>query len=95
MATEFLPAGRLAVLDFLRVTEEMLRSRDAFFPARVDPNSDVVIDNDGVQMMIDPMSFPYLMGSIVDYKEDLQGSRFVIDNPNAKTTCGCGSSFSI
>lgn len=48
MATEFLPAGRLAVLDFLRVTEEMLRSRDAFFPARVDPNSDVVIDNDGV-----------------------------------------------
>lgn len=56
---------------------------------------DFLIDNDGVQMMIDPMSFPYLMGSVVDYKEDLQGSRFVIDNPNAKTTCGCGSSFSI
>jgi iron-sulfur cluster insertion protein len=46
-------------------------------------------------MMVDPMSFPYLMGSVVDYKEDLQGSRFVIENPNAKTTCGCGSSFSI
>lgn len=56
---------------------------------------DFLINNDGVQMMIDPMSFPYLMGSVVDYKEDLQGSRFVIDNPNAKTTCGCGSSFSI
>ena len=56
---------------------------------------DFVIENDGVSMMIDPMSFPYLMGSVVDYKEDLQGSRFVIDNPNAKTTCGCGSSFSI
>lgn len=56
---------------------------------------DFVIDNDGVQLMIDPMSFPYLMGSTVDYKEDLQGSRFIIDNPNAKTTCGCGSSFSI
>jgi iron-sulfur cluster insertion protein len=56
---------------------------------------DFVIDNEGVSMMVDPMSYPYLMGSIVDYKEDLQGSRFVIDNPNAKTTCGCGSSFSI
>ncbi len=58
-------------------------------------DGDFVIDNDGVGMMVDPMSFPYLMGSVVDYKEDLQGSRFVIQNPNAKTTCGCGSSFSI
>ena len=56
---------------------------------------DFVIENDGVSMMIDPMSFPYLMGSVVNYKEDLQGSRFIIENPNAKVTCGCGSSFSI
>jgi len=56
---------------------------------------DFIIDKDGVSMMVDPMSFPYLLGSVVDYKEDLQGSRFVIENPNAKTTCGCGSSFSI
>jgi len=56
---------------------------------------DFLIENDGVSMMVDPMSFPYLMGSVVNYKEDLQGSRFVIENPNAKTTCGCGSSFSI
>ena len=56
---------------------------------------DFIIDNDGVAMMVDPMSYPYLMGSVVDYKEDLQGSRFVVDNPNAKITCGCGSSFSI
>jgi iron-sulfur cluster insertion protein len=56
---------------------------------------DFIIENDGVSMMVDPMSYPYLMGSVVDYKEDLQGSRFVIANPNAKTTCGCGSSFSI
>ena len=56
---------------------------------------DFIINNDGVEMMVDPMSFPYLMGSVVIYKEDLQGSRFVIENPNAKTTCGCGSSFSI
>ncbi len=58
-------------------------------------DGDFVIDNEGVGMMIDPMSYPYLAGSVVDYKEDLQGSRFVIENPNAKTTCGCGSSFSI
>ncbi len=56
---------------------------------------DFIIDNDGVCMMVDPMSFPYLINSVVDYKEDLQGSRFVVENPNAKTTCGCGSSFSI
>ena len=56
---------------------------------------DFIIDNEGVKMMVDPMSYPYLMGSVVQYKEDLQGSRFVIENPNAKTTCGCGSSFSI
>lgn len=56
---------------------------------------DFLIENDGVSMMVDPMSYPYLMGSVVNYKEDLQGSRFVIENPNAKTTCGCGSSFSI
>ncbi|MFK8012362.1 MAG: iron-sulfur cluster insertion protein ErpA [Marinicellaceae bacterium] len=58
-------------------------------------DGDFIINNDGVEMMVDPMSYPYLMGSVVNYKEDLQGSRFVIENPNAKTTCGCGSSFSI
>ena len=58
-------------------------------------DGDFVINNDGVEMMVDPMSYPYLMGSVVNYKEDLQGSRFVVENPNAKTTCGCGSSFSI
>ena len=48
-----------------------------------------------VALLIDSMSFSYLIGATVDYKEDLQGSRFLISNPNAKTTCGCGSSFSI
>jgi iron-sulfur cluster insertion protein len=46
-------------------------------------------------MVVDPMSFQYLLGSEVDYEEGLEGSRFVIRNPSAKTTCGCGSSFSI
>lgn len=48
-----------------------------------------------VKLLIDPMSFQYLLGAEIDYKEDLQGAQFVIRNPNAKTTCGCGSSFSI
>lgn len=53
------------------------------------------VNKKGVQLVIDPMSYQYLMGSTVDYLEDLQGARFVVSNPNAKTTCGCGSSFSI
>ncbi len=56
---------------------------------------DMIMEDHGVSMMVDPMSFPYLMGSTVDYLEDLQGSRFVVSNPNAKSTCGCGSSFAI
>ncbi|OAI48795.1 iron-sulfur cluster insertion protein ErpA [Gammaproteobacteria bacterium SCGC AG-212-F23] len=47
-----------------------------------------------VQLLVDPMSFQYLVGAEIDYEEDIEGSRFVIRNPNAKTTCGCGSSFS-
>lgn len=47
-----------------------------------------------VSLLVDPISFQYLAGSEIDYKEDLEGARFIIRNPNAKTTCGCGSSFS-
>jgi iron-sulfur cluster insertion protein len=53
------------------------------------------VNKQGVELFIDPMSYQYLMGSTVDYLEDLQGARFIVTNPNAKTTCGCGSSFSI
>ena len=53
------------------------------------------VNKQGVELVIDPMSYQYLMGSTVDYLEDLQGARFIVTNPNAKTTCGCGSSFSI
>ena len=56
---------------------------------------DTRVENYGVAMVVDPMSFQYLLGSEVDYEEGLEGSRFVIRNPSAKTTCGCGSSFSI
>ena len=56
---------------------------------------DTAVVKDGVTLLVDPMSFQYLAGSEVDYKEGLQGSQFMIKNPNATTTCGCGSSFSI
>ena len=56
---------------------------------------DTRIVNDDVTLIVDPMSFQYLIGAEVDYKDDLEGSRFVINNPNAQTTCGCGSSFSV
>ena len=56
---------------------------------------DSKVENGGVTLLIDPMSVQYLMGAEIDYKEDLQGAQFVIRNPNAATTCGCGSSFSV
>lgn len=55
---------------------------------------DTQVANGGVTLLIDPMSIQYLMGAEIDYREDLEGSQFVIRNPNATTTCGCGSSFS-
>jgi iron-sulfur cluster insertion protein len=55
---------------------------------------DTTVENKGVKLLIDPMSYQYLVGAEVDYKESLEGSQFVIKNPNANTTCGCGSSFS-
>ncbi|MDH1442887.1 iron-sulfur cluster insertion protein ErpA [Pseudomonas sp. GD03721] len=56
---------------------------------------DTIVEREGVSLVVDAMSFQYLVGSEVDYQEGLEGSRFVIKNPNATTTCGCGSSFSI
>ena len=55
---------------------------------------DTAMVKNGVTLLIDPMSYQYLVGAEIDYKEDLQGAQFVIKNPNATTTCGCGSSFS-
>jgi iron-sulfur cluster insertion protein len=56
---------------------------------------DLAVDKDGVTLVVDPLSLQYLMGAEIDYTENLQGARFVIRNPNAKTTCGCGSSFAV
>ena len=58
-------------------------------------DGDSQVENQGVKLVVDPMSIQYLMGAEIDYKEDLQGAQFIIRNPNAQTTCGCGSSFSV
>jgi iron-sulfur cluster insertion protein len=57
-------------------------------------DGDTSVVNSGVTLLVDPMSFQYLMGAEIDYSEGLEGAQFVIRNPNAQTTCGCGSSFS-
>lgn len=56
---------------------------------------DFVIDKPGVRILVDSMSMMYLEGSTIDFKDDVMGSQFVIKNPNAATTCGCGSSFAV
>ena len=58
-------------------------------------DDDTVVEKDGVTALVDPMSYQYVAGAEVDYLEGLEGSRFVVNNPNAETTCGCGSSFSV
>ena len=56
---------------------------------------DTAVEKDGVTVLVDPMSFQYLSGAEIDYTEGLQGAQFVVRNPNASTTCGCGSSFGV
>ena len=56
---------------------------------------DSMLEKNGVKLLIDSMSYQYLLGAEIDYKEDLEGAQFVIKNPTAQTTCGCGSSFSV
>ncbi len=58
-------------------------------------DDDMAIVTDGVTLLVDPLSLQYLAGAVVDYSESLSGAQFVIRNPNAKTTCGCGSSFTV
>ena len=60
----------------------------------VQNDDDTVMEKNGVMLLIDPMSYQYLVGAVIDYTDGLEGSQFVIKNPNATSTCGCGSSFS-
>ena len=61
----------------------------------VQNEDDAVMEKNGVTLLIDPMSYQYLVGAEIDYQEGLEGAQFVIKNPNAQSTCGCGSSFSV
>src|SRR6202790_4298873 len=58
-------------------------------------DGDTCVENQGVKLLIDPMSFQYLSGAEIDFRDNLDGAQFVIRNPTAQTTCGCGSSFSV
>ena len=58
-------------------------------------DDDTVVEKSGISVVMDALSYPYLVGSEIDYTEGLEGSRFVVRNPNATATCGCGSSFSV
>ncbi len=71
--------------------EENPQEDDQTFKKAVDSDEE---GEGAVTLLIDPMSYPYLKGATIDYADDINGERFVINNPNAKTTCGCGSSFS-
>ena len=56
---------------------------------------DAVFEREGVTLLVDPLSYQYLLGSEIDYVENLQGAQFVVHNPNASSTCGCGNSFAV
>lgn len=56
---------------------------------------DAVVEREGVTLLVDSLSYQYLLGSEIDYVENLQGAQFVVNNPNAASTCGCGNSFAI
>lgn len=58
-------------------------------------DDDAVVEKEGVAVLLDSLSYSYLAGSKIDFVENLEGARFVVENPNADTTCGCGSSFSV
>ncbi len=58
-------------------------------------DDDAVVENAGVRMVVDSLSYQYLLGAEINYREDLHGARFVVENPNASSTCGCGNSFAI
>lgn len=64
------------------------------FDTQTNPD-DTVVHKDAIKVVVDALSLQYLMGATIDYVENLQGAHFVVNNPNANTTCGCGSSFSV
>ena len=78
-----------------RILVRVPKSVHAALAHEAEQEGDTRVTKNDVTLLIDPMSFQYLMGSEIDYQEGLEGSQFVIKNPNAKTSCGCRSSFSV
>lgn len=74
--------------------DEEVNPDDTVVERNTEDETDSGESGHAVQLLVDPMSFQYLVGAEIDYKEDIEGAQFIIRNPNAKTTCGCGSSFS-
>jgi iron-sulfur cluster insertion protein len=74
--------------------DETINDDDTVVEKEVDDGDEGDSSGGRVKLLVDPMSFQYLIGAEIDYKEDIEGEQFIIRNPNAKTTCGCGSSFS-
>lgn len=97
----FVTGGGCSGLQYGFTFEEAVQEDDTVISKKVEDEEDEEEGGDGeggggsVLLLVDPMSFQYLMGAEIDYSEDSQGSQFIIRNPNAKTTCGCGSSFSV
>lgn len=74
--------------------DEIVNEDDTIVTQEVVDDGEEGSGRQSVQLLVDSVSYPYLAGAEIDYKEDLEGAQFIIRNPNAKTTCGCGSSFS-
>lgn len=98
----FITGGGCSGFQYGFTFEEQINADDTVIEKTVAPNGEASDGEAGsgdaggavVQLLVDPASFQYLLGSDIDYREDINGAQFVIRNPNAKTTCGCGSSFS-
>src|SRR5436190_23685806 len=86
----FVTGGGCSGFQYGFTFDEVKNEDDAVVNKRITPEADEVC----VQLLVDSVSFQYLVGAEIDYKEDIEGEQFIIRNPNAKTTCGCGSSFS-
>jgi iron-sulfur cluster insertion protein len=91
----FITGGGCSGFQYGFTFDEEINDDDMVVEKKIDDDEGGEGGAQTVKLLIDPMSFQYLIGSEIDYKEDLQGAQFVIRNPNAKTTCGCGSSFSV
>lgn len=91
----FIKGGGCSGFQYGFTFDEAINADDFVIEKRLDSEEEKNEDGSSVvKLLIDPMSFQYLQGAEIDYREDINGAQFVIRNPNAKTTCGCGSSFS-